>query len=389
MARKRLDQPIKLFIDASPLAERNITGIPHFTAELVKALDQHPDNGKKFIIILVIAFDKKKLLGRWQYNNIKIKVLPLPLRFVNLFWKYDVLPPMDMILGKGRYLFPNYKNWRLSRSKSLTYIHDLGFMRYPQFVQPKNLEFLKNNIQKWIGRSDLILTGAEHARNEIIELLSVSPEKVVRIYHGVDHSDYYPRPKSEISSALSKYGLSGKYLLYIGSIEPRKNLSRLVSAYDNLPTKLKDEYSLCLIGGDGWLNNDILRDIELSKEKGNKIIRPNSYVEDEDLPALITGSSLLVHPALYEGFGLSPLQAMACGTPVLVGNNSSLPEVVGKAGTLVNAEDESDISAKIEKVLSDKKYRARMIELGLGQAQKFKWEISAQELLDNLYRLDD
>jgi glycosyltransferase involved in cell wall biosynthesis len=381
-------KPLTIYIDASPLAETRITGIPHFTAELVRSLDRHPDNGKGFKVVLVIAFDKRKKLDCWSYTKVQIRTFPLPLRLLNLAWKYNVLPPMDLLLGKGTYLFPNYKNWRLIRSKSLTYIHDLGYIRYPEFVQPKNLEFLKNNMQRWIGRTDVVLTGADHARQEIITLLGVSPNKVVTIHHGVDHKDYYRRSLDEIARAKQTYGIAGEYLLYIGSIEPRKNLGRLIEAYHNLPVAIKRQYSLCLVGGGGWLNEQIHADIQAARQSGDTIVQPKIYVEDKDLPALMSGASLLVHPALYEGFGLSPLQSMACGTAVLVGNNSSLPEVVGAAGVLVDAGNADDISAKMELVLSDKTYREKLIEAGLNQAQNFTWEISAQQLLDNVYRLN-
>lgn len=378
--------PTSLYIDASPLAEDRVTGIPHFTAELVRALDQHPDNGKKFQVILVISFDKKKKLARWDYVNVRIKILPLPLRAVNLIWKYNLLPPMDVLLGKGVYLFPNYKNWPLQRSRSLTYIHDLSYIRYPEFTQPKNLEFLQTNMQRWITRANTILTGSDHARQEIIELLHVAPEKVVRIYHGVDHMQYYPRPELEIETAKEKYNIKGEYLLYIGSLEPRKNLKRLIDAYCHLPKNLRDKYALYLIGGDGWLNDDITAAIATAQQQGFRVLQPSKYVEDEDLPGLVSGATLLTHPALYEGFGLSPLQAMACGTPALVANNSSLPEVVGEAGILVNAESETDISAKIEAALTDKKYYLALQKAGLIQAQKFTWEISAQALLKQVER---
>lgn len=386
---KSLKKPIRLYVDASPLAEDKVTGIPHFTAEMVRALDNHPDNGKAFRLILVIAFDKRRKLAKWNYANVQTKTVPLPMRVFNLVWKYNILPPMDLLLGSGVYLFPNYKNWRLSRSYSLTYIHDLGFIRYPQFTQSKNLEFMKANIQTWISRANIVLTGSDHARKEIIDVLKVSPKKVVRIYHGVDHRQYYPRSEDDIKAAQAKYNISGKYLLYIGSLEPRKNLTRLISSYCSLPKNLSDQYGLCLLGGGGWLNEEIMNAIKLAQQKGFNILLPKQYIEDEDLPGLISGATILVHPALYEGFGLSPLQAMACGTPVVVGNNSSLPEVVGKAAVLVDAESEKDISAKIEKVLTDDKYRVTMRAEGIKQAAQFEWYKSAQQLLDCVNELSN
>lgn len=383
-----MPRPFNLYFDASPLTEDRITGIPHFTAELIKALDRHPENGRTFRLRPVIAFDKRKKLARWDFASSRVRIIPLPARVLNLVWKYRLLPPMDLLLGRGFYVFPNYRNWPLSgSSRSLTYIHDLGFVRYPQFVQPKNLHFLKSNIHRWIRRADLVLTGSDHARDEIVNLLGAEPANVVRIYHGVDHDAYYPRSSEEIKSTKTKYSIDGDYLLYVGSLEPRKNLVRLIHSYADLPRKLRDKYSLCLAGGGGWLNEEIMEAIAATREGGLNVIRPDKYVEDADLPALMSGASLLVHPALYEGFGLSPLQAMACGTPVLVGDNSSLPEIVGEAGVLADAESESDISAKIEKVLTDTKYRSGLVKAGLVQSRKFRWDTSADELLNCIDKL--
>ena len=382
-----MSKKTKLYIDASPLAEDKITGIPHFTAELVRALEKHPDNGVSFKIVLVIPFDKKKKLACWLYKTVTYRVIPLPMRLFNLVLKWNILPPMDLLLGAGVYLFPNYKNWPLQRSKSLTYIHDLGYIRYPEFVQSKNRQFLKANMQRWIKRASLILTGSDHARQEIIELLKVPPQKVVRIYHGVNHRDYYPRPKPEVEVAKAKYNISGNYVLYLGSLEPRKNLVRLIESYCSLPKKLRALYGLCLIGEGGWLNGEILSAINDAQEKGFNIIRPNTYVDDSDLPTVVSGATLLVHPALYEGFGLSPLQAMACGTAVLVADNSSLPEVVGQAAILVDAESIKDISAKMKRVLTETTLRHKLEKLGLEQAKKFTWEKSAQQLIEYMSSL--
>ncbi len=374
-------KPTRLYIDASPLAEDKITGIPHFTAELVGALDRHPENGKSFRLILVIAFDKKAKLARWGYKNLAIRSLPLPMRVLNLLWKYRLLPAMDVLLGAGVYMFPNYKNWPLLRSKSLTYIHDLGYIRYPEFVQPKNLTFLQNGMKTWIGRSTRVLTGSDHAKAEITTLLGVPPVQVTRIYHGVEHEQFYPRSGADINQAKAKYGITDDYIIHVGSFEPRKNLSNLLKAYAELPQAVQSHYRLCLVGAGGWLNQQIFAEIESLQAKGVNIVRPNAYVEDDDLPALISGATLLVHPALYEGFGLPPLQAMACGVPVVVANNSSLPEVVGDAGVLCDAENISDISAKMERVLQDKTYREKLVPLGIKQASKFDWSLSADELI--------
>jgi alpha-1,3-rhamnosyl/mannosyltransferase len=285
---------------------------------------------------------------------------------------------MDLIYGKGTYLFPNYKNWRLLKSVNLTYIHDLGYIRFPEFVQPKNLEFLQNGVKLWAKRSSLILTGSKHTKTEIHELLKVPLNKIVCVYHGVDTEVFYKRTRTEISSAKEKYGIEGDYIVSIGSFEPRKNLVRLIRAYRQLPNEIRNQYALFLIGGGGWLNENIHDEIIKAQDEGYKVVTPSRYVEDIDLPALISGSGLLVHPALYEGFGLPPLQAMACGVPVIASDNSSIPEVIGKAGLLFNGNDINDISAKITEVISNISLNEKMVKMGLAQAALFKWGFSAE-----------
>ncbi len=370
----------RLFIDASPITEARVSGIGHMTAELVKALDKNQGNGTDFEINLIVCKDKKHHLEQWGFSSVKIITLPVHQRFFNLFWKFDILPPMDIFLGKGIYLFPNYKNWRLFNSKSLTFICDISYIKFPQYIEPKNLEFLTKNIQRWIKRTSKVLTISNSARNEIISELHVPSEKVSLVSCGVDKDVFYPRAQEEINSLKKQLGISKKYILYIGNIEPRKNISTLITAYANLSEEIRANYTLLLVGGGGWLNEPIIEHIKKAQSDGLDIVRPDSYIPDDDLPGLFSGASLLVHPAYYEGFGISPLQALACGVPVIVANNSSLPEVVGEAGLLVDANDTDDLSVKIEKVLNDKKVSKELSAAGLVQAEKFSWDDSATAL---------
>jgi glycosyltransferase involved in cell wall biosynthesis len=217
---------------------------------------------------------------------------------------------------------------------------------------------------------------------ELIHYFDLSNSKIAIIYCGVDQSVFYPRNDKQIEVVKQKYSIPNRpYVLYLGNIEPRKNLKRLVKAFDDLKVGIKNKYALVIIGGDGWLNEDTYDEIDRARKNGSVIYKPNRYVSDEDIPALISGASLLAHPALYEGFGLSPLQAMSCGIPVVVGNNSSFPEVVGSAGLFVDVEDESDISAKMEAALTDGSLHKTLSKKGLLQAKKFTWERSAQAII--------
>jgi glycosyltransferase involved in cell wall biosynthesis len=378
----------KIFIEASAMIEPRISGIGHATIELTRALSQHPDNGVSFEIILVVSYDRQHFLERWDFKNVSRKIVPLPLRGLNLLWKYNLLPPMDLYIGKGTYIFPNYKNWRLLRSRSLTYVHDISFVLFPESVSPKNQKFLQRNMPKWLKRTTVIAADSESAHREIVEYYKVPEEKVVVLHHGVNVDVYKPAGFDAINDAKHRHGITGNYLFYLGNFEPRKNLIALIEAYKKLPKALINRYSLVMVGGSGWLNEPILQAIRQAQQAGYPIVKPDHFVEDADLPALHSGATLLVHPALYEGFGLSLVQAMACGTPVLAGNNSSMIEVVGDAGRLVDASNVDDISRSMQQILEDEKLRRQMSERGLLQARKFLWTSTAAKLVDKIQEIN-
>jgi glycosyltransferase involved in cell wall biosynthesis len=195
----------------------------------------------------------------------------------------------------------------------------------------------------------------------------------------VDHEEYYPKNTKEISIIKNKYNIKGEYILYTGTLEPRKNIVGILESYSMLLDEFKNEYSLVLAGGKGWLDDEI--ENKLNELKDLNIVR-TGYVEDDDLPALYSGATLFIYPSFYEGFGMPPLEAMACGTPVITSNNSSLPEVVGNAGIMVDAKDTRSLTKNIEKVLKSKKLQSEMSKKGLKQAKNFSWEKSAKKLLE-------
>ena len=178
----------------------------------------------------------------------------------------------------------------------------------------------------------------------------------------------------------TKFGIHSKYILFLATIEPRKNLVRLLQAYQKLPNAIKAEYILVLAGGKGWLDDEIN---QLVTELGDRIIK-TGYLNEADKPALYSGASVFAFPSVYEGWGMPAQEAMACGAPVVVSINSSLPEVVGEAGLMVDPFSVSAITKGIEKVLTDPKLAAAMRQKGLIQAKKFTWEAAGQKLRDVL-----
>lgn len=372
---------LKLVIEASSITEERVSGIGHSLVEIIKSLERHPDNSEKFEVCLAVPFDKVHMLDRWEFYKVKYIRIACPMRPLNLLWQFNILPPMDLFLGRGVYLFPNYKNWWVPFSKSITYIHDISFVLYPHFVVPKNQRFLEKWMPKWIKRSTLIAADSDSAAKEIIEEYNPPKDKVVVLHHGVNTEQFYPRPQREIDALKEKYKISGDYILFLGNIEPRKNIEKLISAYAQLPVELQKRYGLLLVGGLGWLNETIFAAIKRAQKAGLNVRRPEVFFTDEDLPALYSGATILAHPAIYEGFGLSLVQAMACGLPVLAGDNSSMKEVVGNAGLLVDESNVNAISGTMKRLLEDGALRRELSEKGLKQSKKFNWDDTVAKIV--------
>jgi glycosyltransferase involved in cell wall biosynthesis len=247
-------------------------------------------------------------------------------------------------------------------------------------MRPKVLKALKRNVARWIARADKVVTISKNTEKELQEHFGLSKSKLSVIYPGVDTAHYYPRPKNEIAKVKHAYGIKGPYILFVSNLEPRKNVIGLVDAFAMLPGELRKQYALVLVGAESWGATKIYQAIHQAQSNGINIIHPDSYVPDAGLPALYSGATCLVHPAFYEGFGISPLQALACGTPVVASNAASLPEVVGTAAVLVNPSSTKDISSAIEKVLADPQLRQQLSQKGIAWASQWPWQKSATEL---------
>jgi len=379
---------IKLFIEASAIIEPTMSGIGHNIVSTLNSLVLDNNITRYYEIILLVPRGTLSELDRWKFpDTIRAKQIKLEKHLFQIIFKYGFLPPMDIFYGKGIYLFPNYKNWPLLFSKSITYIYDVAFAIYPDTIQPKNLKMLEHKVPKWIKRTDLVITISQNSKKEIIKYLKVPKNKISVVYCGVDDKEYFKSKTPAIEQIKSKYKIKNKYILFVGNIEPRKNIQRLLEAYCLLSSDIRNEYSLVLIGGGGWLNEDILANIKSLKIEGYNIIHPEEYVLDSELPGLYSGASLLTFPSIYEGFGIPPLEAMACGVPVAISNVSSLPEVVGDAGIYFNPFDVKSISRVMEKALLDKILRKKLINEGLERYKIFSWDKSANSLGQSINKI--
>ena len=262
--------------------------------------------------------------------------------------------------------------------RSVITIHDLTFLHYPQFVTAESRRYYNQQIEWAVHRAAHILADSYATKSDLISMLDVLPEKVTVVHLAADAA-FRPLEAARVTPVIAKHSLEPGYLLCVGTLEPRKNLVGLFQAYRSLLDAKVTAAPLVLVGGKGWLYDEVFERVEGLHLTGH--VHFLHDVTDTDLPALYNGASLLTTPSFYEGFGLPALEAMACGTPVVVANRSSLPEVVGEAGLLVNPDDADDIAQALARVLTDEVLQARMREMGLTQAAQFSWERAAQETL--------
>lgn len=378
------NRKLKVFVDAEVLIAPHFSGIGHYTLELLRALDRAIEDRNDIEVTLGVYFKRVGHLRAYGFRNFKVRRSPFPLRVSNALKIRNIQPPYDLLFGRKIYLFPNYTSWPLLFSKAVSIVYDLSFEYFPEYVEPRNQKFLSDNVKRSVQRSKKIITISTNSRKEIVDFYNISKENVPIIYPGIDQSEFYRRPTDEVRKIKAKYGIHGKYILFVGNIEPRKNLKNLLLAYEKLNPKLRKEYSLLLVGARGWLDNEIFKIIGRLRKSGNHIQQPLEYVKDADRPAIFSGAELFVYPSLYEGFGIPPIEAMACGVPVIASDNSSLPEAVGKAAKMVSADSVDDISRAIETVLSDTKLQRKMVQDGFKQADKFSWDREAAKLLQIL-----
>ncbi len=268
--------------------------------------------------------------------------------------------------------------------KSVITVHDLAFLHYPHFLTTKSAEYY-GLIDRAVVRANHIIVPSEHTRQDLIGQLGAPADKVSVIYEAANPS-FVPLPLAETQRAITaKYGLPPTYILSVGTIEPRKNITGLLQAFACLRDKygLAAPVGLAIAGSKGWLYEETLEAVRTLKLTDSVFFL--GRVSDSDLHKLYVGARCQVHPAYYEGFGLPPLEAMACGTPTIVSNVSSLPEVVGDAALLVNPRDTEEIAVAMHRLLTDDDLHAEMSEKGLQRAHTFSWEKAARRTLE-VYR---
>mgnify|MGYP001565565487 CR=1 FL=1 len=370
---------MKIGIDVRCLMVDNYSGISWYTFNLLNSLFVL-DHDNEYI--LFYNNSQSVNLPRFDYNNVRYAGFRYSNKILNLMFVLFNWPKIDkMIGGVDVFFMPNINFSALSGNcKKVVTVHDLSYLIYPQFSTLKSRFWHKILMaKKIIQQADGVIAVSSSTKNDLIDLLKIEESKIKVIYEGVDHKFQIINNQVELDNVSKKYKLPDKFILYLGTLEPRKNIESIIEAY----SKLKTDHYLVIGGATGWKTQRIMALVQ--KNDKIKII---GYVAEEDKRGLYNLADLFVYPSYYEGFGLPPVEAMACGTPVIAGSNSSQVEVIKNGGLLVDPYNINEITKAMEIMLANKELRDEFITAGLKVARDYQWDKTAKETLEIFDNLD-
>jgi len=374
-----LMQPeMKILINGLPMAYP-ISGVGQYTLQLGRALAGLLGPEKVFCFGRNIAtpapgvsFSNGFEFSNWIPPNLTNILRKTPgLKPLVRLWRNQQFKSFVREIKPCLYHETNYAPFSFDAGPMLMTVYDLSFLRHPEWHPPDRVKYLQKYFLKQIDQAEAIITISEFSKKEIVELLNVDPDRIYVTLLGVGQN--FTPAKGKLQT------LPNEYVLFLGNLEPRKNLPTLINAYRSLPARLRDRYPLVIAGAKAWQTNEIDRAFR-SLRKDEKIIL-TGYVHQAQIPDLYRGASLFIYPSLYEGFGLPVIEAMACGVPVLTSNTTSLPQVVAEAGVQVNPTDETALRQAMAELLEDGDLRCKLSEKGLQRVKQFSWEKCARETL--------
>lgn len=372
-------------IDIRVLGSKYKSGIEEYAENLLAHM-LPLDKGIKFKLFFSSWNGALRDYDFLHLPNTEIKKFKLPNRLVFYSSRFLNCPKIDKLLGGADVFFsPHFFISALSRTvKRVTTFHDLSFEHFPEFFT-KQQRFWHNfgMNPSWQAKfSDRIIVVSESTKNDLEKYYSIDPAKIDAVYSGV--SSLIKRPSQEkLELFRRREGLPEKFILFLGKLEPRKNVAGLIMAFNVLKSSGGfADLGLVIAGSKGWLCDDIFR--EAARSPHHQWIIFKDYISDNERSFYYSLASVFVYPSFFEGFGFPPLEAMACGTPVVASNNSSLPEVVGDAGLSVDPYNVSDIATTIKNLLEDRRLRENLIKKGLARAQQFSWQKCAEKTIEIL-----
>jgi glycosyltransferase involved in cell wall biosynthesis len=306
----------------------------------------------------------------------EVCVIPFPRLWTHLrlAWELERRPPDVLFV-------PAHVMPLICRVPAVVTVHDLGYLHYPEAHRPFDRWYLDWTTRRHARLAARVIADSQATRSDLIRYYQANPDRMAVVYPGRDEALHRVEEAESIAAVRARYGIGGDYLFYLGTLQPRKNLVRLVEAFAHVRSQFP-HMQLVLAGKKGWLYEELFARVLVLGLEGRVVFA--GYVADEDKAALLSGATALVYPSLYEGFGLPVLEALACGTPVLTSNVSSLPEVAGDAALLVDPLDVEAIAAGMSCLITDGDLRSSLIKKGYTQIHKFSWANTADQILQVL-----
>lgn len=374
---------MRLVVDGFPFVARN-SGIGTYTFELVRALARlAPEDEYYFSDCGTPVRDTRVPTGDpdgfaahvdrvARHSSLWWRLtmpLPFPLRW---HWRRRQVLRVRPDLYLGTCFFGLFH----PSFRTVITIHDLNHLRYPQFTIPFMLRKLEKYLPDHARRADAVLADSESTRRDVIELLNVPPEKVHTVLLGLDERFRRVEDPDLLAEVRKRYRLPDRFLLHVGTIEPRKNLVCLLGAFERLAARPGFDHDLVLVGSTGWSNDEFFAALGRSPVRDR--VRLAGRVDLAHLPAVYSLASAFVFPSVFEGFGLPPLEAMGCGVPVVASTSSSVPEVVGDAGLLADPGSPDEFADRVREVLGKPGLAADLSARGQARARTFTWEETAR-----------
>lgn len=364
-------------LDYAPAALQG-AGIGRYTRGLVDAL-----------VPLLAADDRLTLVApagdlpfarqTWP-AQVRMQRLPLSERALTIAWHRLRLPlPLDWLAGSFELFHaPNFLLPPLRRGKRVLTIHDLAFLVTPQYAYPPLQRFLARSVPRSIARADHILADSLASKRDAMRLFGLPEDKITVVGAGVEER-FRPLPDEACEPVRRRYGLAWPFVLGVSTLEPRKNFDGLIRAFAQARRAADLPHHLVIAGSKGWMTESIFAEVQ--RQGVGDLVHFLGFVPDEDLPALYHLADLFAFPSHYEGFGIPVLEAMACGTPVVCSDTSSLPEIAGDAAWLVPTGDDAALAAALAALLTDDLARKELGEKGPAQARAWRWDQAARRLL--------
>ncbi len=364
---------MRIAIDAHSVGNK-LGGNESYAKNLIEALAEI-DHVNQYTIFVTTREARERFTNRWR--NFKVRTTPPHTPFVRI----PLTLSAELRRNRVDVLHVQFTAPPFSPCPVVVSIHDLSFEHLPQTFKRRSRMQLRLTVRRSARNAAQVIALSEHTRADIIDTYNLLPEKVNVVPLAAPDAFAPVRDDNELQRVRQVYDIDRNYILSVGSIQPRKNLRRLIEAY----SLLHDQQPECklpqlvLVGKNAWLYEETLQSLK-DRDLGTSIILPG-YVPESDLPALYSGALCFIYPSYFEGFGLPPLEAMKCGAPVIVGNTTSLPEVVGDAALMMDPFDVNAIAAAIQKVISDSDFRAELRVKGQQRAKQFDWKESARRTL--------